>query len=286
MRLLELHERHAPMIRALCRMLLRDAVEAEDAAQQTFLSAYRALLSGVVPREPAAWIAAIARNECLARIRTRMREPLAVPVDERAAAHDALSAAIAAVDAGAIWAAVRELPDRQRRAFLLREFGGLSYEELAVALGVSVPAVESLLVRARGQLRVALAPLRESFPSLGRLAPWPFAAKLAATTVGAGLVVGGGFLGARDEGGPMRADPRPASAAAAVERPATEAPVWRGPIPAPAPPASTEAEPQTESHDAAEPQDTAEPQDAAQALDTAEPQGGGDHGDGGDTPGD
>src|SRR5436305_6608945 len=61
----------------LCRALLRDRAEAEDAAQHTFLSAHRALLNGTDPREPAAWLATIARNECWSRIRTRMREPLA-----------------------------------------------------------------------------------------------------------------------------------------------------------------------------------------------------------------
>src|SRR5205823_6250648 len=73
-----LYSRHARMVSALCRLLLREQTEAEDAAQQTFLSAYRALLRGVEPREPAAWLATIARNECRARIRGRMRSPLTV----------------------------------------------------------------------------------------------------------------------------------------------------------------------------------------------------------------
>jgi DNA-directed RNA polymerase specialized sigma24 family protein len=60
----------------LCRVLLRHRQEAEDAVQQTFLSAYRSLLNGVEPRYPAAWLATIARNECRGRIEARMREPL------------------------------------------------------------------------------------------------------------------------------------------------------------------------------------------------------------------
>ena len=43
------------MVYGVCRLILRDPVEAEDAAQQTFLSAYRALLRGTTPREPDAW---------------------------------------------------------------------------------------------------------------------------------------------------------------------------------------------------------------------------------------
>ena len=57
--------------------MLRDAHEADDALQQTFLSAYRSLLGGSVPRDAEAWVVTIARNECRARIRDRMATPLA-----------------------------------------------------------------------------------------------------------------------------------------------------------------------------------------------------------------
>ena len=64
-----LFEEHGKLVLGISRMLLRNREEAEDAAQQTFLSAYRSLLRGGQPRQPAAWLAAIARNECPARIR-------------------------------------------------------------------------------------------------------------------------------------------------------------------------------------------------------------------------
>ena len=48
------------MVFGLCRLLLRDHHEAEDASQQTFVSAYRALLRGTEPREAGPWLAAIA----------------------------------------------------------------------------------------------------------------------------------------------------------------------------------------------------------------------------------
>jgi hypothetical protein len=110
-----------------------------------------------VPREPAAWLATIARNECWARVRARMREPLATAdVDEAHGLPDPLAEAIRRADLAALWAAIEELPRQQRDALLLREFGGLSYEELAEALAVTTPAVESLLFRARRQLRERL----------------------------------------------------------------------------------------------------------------------------------
>ena len=191
------------MVLGLCRLLLRDPVEAEDAAQQVFVSAQRALADGAVPRQPAAWLAAIARNECRARVRARMREPLALP-ELPADIPDPLAAAIHTADLDALWSALSALPRRQPNAFLLRELGGLSYEELGAALGVTRPAVESLLFRARQQLRITLTAvntgvvpvaLRDQFarflPLGSPTGGAPFAAKVAAVTVGVGLGAAG-----------------------------------------------------------------------------------------------
>src|SRR3954469_15643625 len=52
----QLYALHHRMVTGLCRALLRDQSEAEDAAQQVFLSAHRSLLNGATPREPAAWL--------------------------------------------------------------------------------------------------------------------------------------------------------------------------------------------------------------------------------------
>ena len=200
--LAELFEEHAALVLGLCRGLLRNAHEAEDAAQQTFLSAYRSLLAGNVPREPVAWLATIARNECAARARQRMREPLPAFADRAEAATNVFVESVRASDVESLRRALAQLPSQQRRAFLLREFSGLSYGELAVALGVSEPAVESLLFRARQQLRLslrnALAPvngllwlplrLRDLIASAPDA---PAAAKVASATAGVALVTTG-----------------------------------------------------------------------------------------------
>jgi RNA polymerase sigma factor (sigma-70 family) len=200
-----LYAQYGRMVGGLCRALLRDPVEAEDAAQQTFLSAHRALLNGSDPHEPAAWLATIARNECWARIKTRMREPLpSAMLETRASsAADPVVEALRRADLAALWAAIDALPPAQRDALLLREFGGLSYEELAAALAVSAPAVESLLFRARRRLRVQL---RAAFAALTG-ASWldglarlisgggaPAAAKVAALGVGAAAIGSGAVV--------------------------------------------------------------------------------------------
>ncbi len=197
----ELYGRYARTVSGLCGALLRNRAEAEDATQQTFLSAHRALLAGTEPREPAAWLATIARNECWGRIRARMREPLPTDDIELASGErDPLAEAIRSADLAALWSAIASLPLQQRDALLLREFGGLSYEELAAALSVTGPAVESLLFRARQRLR---AQLRTAYASLTG-ASWleavartfagssaPVAAKVAALGVGAAAVGSG-----------------------------------------------------------------------------------------------
>lgn len=156
----QLYTSYARTVGGLCRALLRDRGEAEDATQQVFLSAHRALLNGSSPREPAAWLATIARNECWARVQARRREPLSTAEFDAATGRpDPLTEAIRRADLTALWAAIEELPHQQREALLLREFGGLSYDELAAALTVTTPAIEALLFRARRSLRARLQPV-------------------------------------------------------------------------------------------------------------------------------
>ena len=187
------------MVLGLCRLLLGDADDAEDATQQVFLAAHRSVRNGCSPHEPAPWLAAIARNECRARIRSRRRGPSELPLLSDAVP-DPVAAAVCTVDLDALWQALAELPRRQREAFLLRELGGLSYRELGNALGVTQPAVESLLFRARRRLRntmtvagaIALpAPLRDQLarllPAFAPSSPATAATKCAAVAVGLGL---------------------------------------------------------------------------------------------------
>src|SRR5215469_8005738 len=77
-----LFEAHGQMVFALCNVLLGNRQEAEDALQQTFLSAHRSMLSGTVPEEPAAWLAAIARNECFSRLRRNVPESVSLRDDD------------------------------------------------------------------------------------------------------------------------------------------------------------------------------------------------------------
>jgi RNA polymerase sigma factor (sigma-70 family) len=230
-RLSELFTRHASMVVGVCRGMLRHREEAEDAAQQTFLAAYKALLGGTKPREPAAWLATIARNECRRRITDRMRAGVPIgTVEETLADH---ATPISPADVSALREAIAGLPPMQQRAILLREFVGLSYDEVAQELAVTEPAVESLLFRARRTLQARLRPalgaafgvgpipaLREALAQIvpgftassgggiAALASLPAAAKLAAGVATIGLVAGGTVVAVEVERGP-RHQPKP-----------------------------------------------------------------------------
>lgn len=155
-RVADLFERHGRMVYGICRAMLRDVQEAEDATQQAFLSAHRALLGGAHVRDAGAWIASIARNECRARISAAMRAPLPAADEDLAEIPDRVDAAERRLQAGELRDALAELPDRQREAVILRYVYGLRYREVARALGLSVPATEALLFRARRAMRVRL----------------------------------------------------------------------------------------------------------------------------------
>ena len=147
-----LYERHSSRIFGFCLSRLGSREDAEDALQLTFLNAQRGLGRGVVPEYELAWLFKIARNVCHNRHQSaKRRDRVEAPHDL-----DSLQDVIASPDHGGSGVSLGELtqalgtiPARQRKALLLREFQGYSYEEIAVELDVSVAAVETLLFRAR-----------------------------------------------------------------------------------------------------------------------------------------
>ena len=148
-----LYERHGQRVFTFCMSRLRNLQEAQDATQTTFLYVLRALDRGQRPRSEVAWLLAIANNVCRSTQRTLYRRNSRT----RYAEMDELEAAAEAIGAeheDLIWlrGALERLPENQRKAILLREWQGLSYADMAAELGLSVPAVEALLFRARRTL--------------------------------------------------------------------------------------------------------------------------------------
>lgn len=146
----ELYEQHSRRIFGYCLSRLGRREDAEDATQLTFLHAIRGLRRGVVPAAESAWLFGIARNVCLSRRASAGRrsrvEAACDPAElERvAAAHAPHRDELIGLEC-----ALELLPEQQRRAVLLRDWRGLSYEEVADRLGVSHAAVETLIFRGR-----------------------------------------------------------------------------------------------------------------------------------------
>jgi RNA polymerase sigma factor (sigma-70 family) len=134
---------------------VRNPHEAEEVTQVAFLNAYRALRNGRPPEKPRAWLLTIAQNVSRRRYRRRSAQIQEVPLDPEVAV---AAEPYDGPTAEEIHAAFRVLPDNQRSALAMRELQGRSYAEIAEELGVSIPAVETLIFRARRALRTQLEP--------------------------------------------------------------------------------------------------------------------------------
>lgn len=152
---------HAPRVRALCACVLRDAAEAEDAAQDAFLKAHRSLGGFQGGSSFGTWVHRIAVNVCLDRLRAAARrraDSLEALGERDAAALRALaepSAEGALEDRDLAERLLARLTPEQRLAFTLRERDGLSYAEIAEAMSCSLDSVKARIKRARAELAEA-----------------------------------------------------------------------------------------------------------------------------------
>jgi RNA polymerase sigma-70 factor (ECF subfamily) len=163
----ELYRRYRGRVLRSCLKRLGDPHDAEDATQEAFARAYRALgnLGGEQRFYP--WLSVIAAHVCADLGRRRARAVPVAEVAERGVEHDAAEAVFAALDARLLGRAFARLAPRHKEALALREEAGCSYEEIAARQGVSVATVESLLFRARRALRREVELLERTGPVLG-----------------------------------------------------------------------------------------------------------------------
>ena len=145
-----IHDRYRQRLFAYARQMLGGSrQDAEDALQDVFLRAYAGLRANGKPVSLKAWLYRVAHNRCidhLRRPRTTSTEGLEEPSSPL---HDPMEVAERREDLRRLVRDVQRLPEQQRSVLLMREIDGLSYSELSAAAGVTVPAVKSLLVRAR-----------------------------------------------------------------------------------------------------------------------------------------
>jgi len=145
-----IHDRYRQRLFAYTRQMLGGSrSDAEDVLQDVFLRAYGALRNDDRPVTLRAWLYRVAHNRCIDHL--RRPRPSAAEIYElsRTPAHDPQDETARREDLRRLVQDVQRLPEQQRSALLMRELDGLSYSELADALDTSVPAIKSLLVRAR-----------------------------------------------------------------------------------------------------------------------------------------
>lgn len=164
-----LYRSHYRRVFGLCLRLLGRHAQAEDAAQEVFVRAYRAL-DRYDPDQPfSAWVLGIASNHCIDLLRRRRREPgLFDDPDSEIAeletdAPPLLEALVDAERAAAIGAAIEALPDKYRVPIVLAYYNESSYDEIAGALGITRNHVGVLLLRARRSLRRELESADQGF---------------------------------------------------------------------------------------------------------------------------
>ncbi len=140
---------HAPLL-AYCRHMLGNRDDGEDALQQAFIKAHRALLRGTAPRELRPWLYAIARNCCLSAIAAR--RPTAA-LEDRTPALAGLSDEVRRrEDLRELLDGIGRLPEDQRSALLLAELDDLSHQAIATVVGCPVSKIKALIYQARSAL--------------------------------------------------------------------------------------------------------------------------------------
>jgi RNA polymerase sigma-70 factor (ECF subfamily) len=149
--------RKLPRLLALANRMLRDAAEAEDVAQETFVRVWRHARAWRLGRAKFdTWLFRVALNLCYDRLRKRREAPMSAPSERIDPAANADETLVSAERARRVAEAVAALPPRQRDAIVLQYDRELSNIEAAAVMGLSVEALESLLARARRTLRTQL----------------------------------------------------------------------------------------------------------------------------------
>jgi RNA polymerase sigma-70 factor, ECF subfamily len=162
----QLIERHQALVIGTVARMLGSNSDVEDLAQQVFLRVWRSAARYVPRAKFTTWLLKITRNLVFNEMR-RTKRQAHVPMQPDTQAEElpmkdesVQSPAESLLEhelQQAIEDAIIELPATQRMALILRRYEGRSYEEIAAILDLSVPAVKSVLFRARTELRARLA---------------------------------------------------------------------------------------------------------------------------------
>ncbi len=161
----ELIERHRALVAGTVARMLSSNSDVEDIAQQVFIRVWKSARRYVPRAKFTTWLLKITRNLVFNELR-RTKRHAHVPLQSEPGVEDppVKDETNLAPDASlleselqrTIEEAILQLPETQRMALVLRRYEQLSYEQIAEVLDLSVPAVKSVLFRARSELRSRL----------------------------------------------------------------------------------------------------------------------------------
>ena len=161
----ELIERHQALVIGTVARMLGSNSDVEDIAQQVFIRVWKSAGRYVPRAKFTTWLLKITRNLVFNELRrSKRRAYVPIQIDPNTEEIPLKDEAAQSPDASlletelqqAIDKAIAELPETQRMAVILRRYQDLSYEQIADVLDLSVPAVKSVLFRARTELRARL----------------------------------------------------------------------------------------------------------------------------------
>jgi len=145
--------RHGPLMRAYAIRLMSSTAEADDVVQEALITAWQQLHTLTDGSAVKSWLMRIVSRKGVDRLRSRRRYDDIDTVEVAAPeASGPESSAQVSSQMDALKKALANLPEQQRESWVLREIGGLSYDEIAEQLSVPVPTVRGRIARARETL--------------------------------------------------------------------------------------------------------------------------------------
>ncbi len=147
-----LMRRHEPLLTAYSARLLGSYSDTDDVVQEAFITAWQQLPNLENLRAVRSWMLQIATRKSLDRLRARKDHEDIDDQEIPSPAGGPEAAAEASSLDEALSKALSALPEDQRRCWVLREIGGLGYDEIADQLGLPLSTVRGLLARSRKTL--------------------------------------------------------------------------------------------------------------------------------------
>jgi RNA polymerase sigma-70 factor (ECF subfamily) len=148
----ELVRRHQDFVYGAALRIVRNPVMAQDLAQEAFVRAHRALPGFRGQAQVRSWLYRIATNLALNAVQRRREYP-SDEIPDRPTRRDPAADTESRVLRRELEEAISQLPDKLKTPLVLREFDGMSYQEIADALGLPINTVRTRILRGRRALR-------------------------------------------------------------------------------------------------------------------------------------